>query len=348
MDKLVSVIIPAYNVQPYLCKALDSVLGQTYPNLEILVIDDGSDDGSESICDEYGRKDARITVIHQKNMGLSTARNVDLNRMTGEIVAFLDPDDAFHPDMIRRLLDAMNRNDAEIAVCGISRYHTAGRMEGERSFLRSDYQREQIFDKREAMAELTEDRIAGCVWNKLYTADLWSAMRFPDGHVYEDIHTMYRIMGNTQHIVTVPGCPVRHRIRPGSITRTRSVQNTRDWMRARKQTEDYIQENTPKVFSAQMLTTVQNQTLRGMIVFYMGLKTVDRGYAKALREEIMDRAGKDNGTAWDVRTRAACQMLRLCPWTIPLTLPVYRFFRQLYLGITGQQVLCLFARMKKE
>ena len=127
MEPLVSVIIPVYNVRPYLREALESVLGQTYRNLEILIINDGSNDGSEAVCDEYEKKDPRITVVHQENKGLSTARNVGLNRRTGDYVAFLDPDDAFHPDMIWILMGALRRNGAKIAVCGIISSRTEGK-----------------------------------------------------------------------------------------------------------------------------------------------------------------------------------------------------------------------------
>ena len=104
MEPLVSVIIPVYNVAPYLREALDSVIHQTYHSLQILIIDDGSTDGSASICDEY-LSDPRVIVIHQDNRGLSNARNVGLDLMTGEYTAFLDSDDAYHPTFIENLVD---------------------------------------------------------------------------------------------------------------------------------------------------------------------------------------------------------------------------------------------------
>ncbi len=96
MDPLVSVIVPVYNVLPYLQEALDSLIGQTYRELEIILIDDGSTDGSGDVCDEYAERDQRINVIHQENKGLSAARNVGLDEANGDYIAFLDPDDAFH------------------------------------------------------------------------------------------------------------------------------------------------------------------------------------------------------------------------------------------------------------
>lgn len=96
-------------VSPYLPEALDSVIHQTYKNLEIIIIDDGSTDGSGRICDEYAGKDCRIRLIHQENKGLSAARNAGLNIMTGDVIAFLDSDDAYHPEYIEIMLAAMNR-----------------------------------------------------------------------------------------------------------------------------------------------------------------------------------------------------------------------------------------------
>ena len=116
MNPLVSVIIPVYNVSPYLRESLDSVISQTYTNLEIIAVDDGSTDDSGRICDEYAEKDTRIKVIHQANRGLSAARNAGLNAMTGEYVAFLDSDDALYPEMVECMVKGMEKNAADIAV----------------------------------------------------------------------------------------------------------------------------------------------------------------------------------------------------------------------------------------
>lgn len=106
MMPLVSVVVPVFDVLPYLWEAMDSVARQTYRNLEILVVDDGSTDGSGEVCDEY-RKDPRVRVIHQTHQGLGAARNAALDRMTGKVVSFLDSDDALFPDAIQTLLSSM-------------------------------------------------------------------------------------------------------------------------------------------------------------------------------------------------------------------------------------------------
>lgn len=116
-EPLVSVIVPVFNVKPYLNEALDSVINQTYKNLEIILVDDGSTDGSGEICDEYSAHDKRFVVIHQENKGLSCARNTGLDLMKGELVAFIDSDDAYCPEFIRTMVDAMNHEKADVVMC---------------------------------------------------------------------------------------------------------------------------------------------------------------------------------------------------------------------------------------
>ena len=127
---LVSIIVPVYNVAPYLREALDSIVNQTYKDLEILIIDDGSTDGSSAICEEYASKDPRIRLIHQSNKGLSGARNTGLEHATGDYVAFIDSDDSVSPVFIESLVNAMTSSSASIAVCKFSIINTSGSMTG--------------------------------------------------------------------------------------------------------------------------------------------------------------------------------------------------------------------------
>ena len=125
---LVSVIIPVYNVKPYICESLESVINQTYQNLEIIVVDDGSTDGSGEICNYYKHKDSRICVIHQENRGLSEARNTGLDTMHGEAVAFLDSDDALLPNMIEIMVQNMISTESDIVACGFFISQTVERL----------------------------------------------------------------------------------------------------------------------------------------------------------------------------------------------------------------------------
>ena len=118
MFPLVSVIIPVYNVKHYIRECIDSVIHQTYSNLDIILIDDGSVDGSDSMCDYYKLKDKRIRVIHQENHGLSAARNAGLDVMLGDFVSFLDSDDSFFPDMIQKMVSGIVKTNSDIIACG--------------------------------------------------------------------------------------------------------------------------------------------------------------------------------------------------------------------------------------
>ena len=123
---MISVIVPVYNVEKYLRQCLDSVLAQTYRELEIILVDDGSTDGSGAICDEYATRDSRIKVVHQQNGGLSSARNAGLDLATGEYVAFVDSDDYIHETMLELLYQALVENNADTVICNFERVDEKG------------------------------------------------------------------------------------------------------------------------------------------------------------------------------------------------------------------------------
>ena len=116
---LISVIVPVYNVEPYIRRCIDSILSQTFTDFELILVDDGSPDNCPAICDEYAKKDSRVHVIHQENRGLSAARNAGLDRMTGEYVTFVDPDDFVHPQYIEFLYQAVIDTGLRIAICDL-------------------------------------------------------------------------------------------------------------------------------------------------------------------------------------------------------------------------------------
>lgn len=183
--KLLSVIIPVYNVRQYLKKCLDSVINQTYTNLEIIVIDDGSNDGSGDLCDAFLQKDDRIRVVHQSNQGLAVARNVGLDMANGEWIAFVDSDDWLDENMYEILINLANKYDADIASCSVN---------------------ECVYGSREKIQDITEDHVSiyTCseiikgllsqenvrfeVWNKVWKRRLISDVRFVPRQVSEDIH----------------------------------------------------------------------------------------------------------------------------------------------------------------
>ena len=172
----ISVIIPVYNCEKYLRDCLESVIKQSYKELEIILIDDGSTDSSGSICDYYAEMDSRVQVIHQKNKGVSASRNAGMLRMSGELVSFIDADDTLDLDMYEFLYSLMETYDADIVHCGYR--HVVG------DEIRLVHDSHQIIEqnKEEALKCLIGAKLfVGSLWNKLYKAELFKEIRLPIG-----------------------------------------------------------------------------------------------------------------------------------------------------------------------
>ena len=185
MEPLISVIIPVYNVESFLEKCIDSVINQSYKNLQIILIDDGSTDHSGDICDRYKNIDKRILVIHQKNQGLSVARNTGLNYSKGDWIAFLDSDDWLESDAYEVLYDIADKHQADISSC-LSRncYYGAEKPVASDSCNIFEYN-----DINSIVREIRKkERLRVEVWNKLWKRELLEGIRFIPGQVSEDIH----------------------------------------------------------------------------------------------------------------------------------------------------------------
>ena len=322
---LVSVIIPVYNVAPYLREALDSVVHQTYSNLEILIVDDGSTDGSGEICEEY-RSDDRVQVIHQENRGLSAARNTGLDRAAGEYIAFLDSDDAWRPDFIEKMLEAMeNMENVDITAC---RYEIHQRR------LDSTWKKIEptaakgFYGREKALRALADGTINVSVWNKLYRRELWKKTRFPEGHNYEDIDTTYRIFDICKHVYFLDHPLYLHRRRPGSITNIATKKNLEDRNLAYEHLEAYIESNIPEIFSEKHLKKVRQTRLHGLIVFFV------KGYIGA--GEIRTAIDGLNLKDYSFRYKAALWILRFCPGVLMILYPVFRPLRLLARKVFGR------------
>lgn len=181
--KLISVIVPAYNVDKYISRCLKSILGQTYTNLEILVVDDGSTDNTPAIIDDFASKDSRIKVIHQKNAGLSGARNSALKIASGDYIGYVDGDDYIEPTMYEEMINSCESTGAEMAI---TEYKEIGGNEG-RPYSGNTY----VLPKEEALNTFICDdkpyRIYHSVWSRLYRRDIVSELTFPVGRNTEDI-----------------------------------------------------------------------------------------------------------------------------------------------------------------
>lgn len=188
MDKLISVIVPIYNVENYLVKCIESIINQTYSNLEIILVDDGSHDNCHIICDKYAKKDRRIKVIHKKNGGLSDARNAGLDIATGEYISFIDSDDYISLYFYEKLEKVMEISDSDIVECDVLKFEINDEI---REFSNKDLEFD-VFDNKDAMKSLIlNNRLSTIACNKLYKKEITSGLKFKVGKTNEDDFYMY-------------------------------------------------------------------------------------------------------------------------------------------------------------
>ena len=222
-EPLISVIIPVYGVEQYLNHCVESVTAQTYRNLEIILVDDGSKDRCPAMCDEWASKDPRIHVVHKANGGLSSARNAGLDVVTGELVAFVDSDDWIEPTMLETMLGWMRKHTAvDVVMCGTEKDYEDGRKEHIDGQLP-----EREFNSDEALHDFLHhrNRMASAVWNKLFKAVFFtgtSHIRFPEGLNNEDYYVLAQVYRTMRGILFNPKALYHYRIRPdhGRIERS--------------------------------------------------------------------------------------------------------------------------------
>lgn len=243
MNDLISVIVPVYNVEKYLGQCLDSLVQQSYKALEILVIDDGSTDGSAEICDQYAAADERIQVFHTSNRGLSAARNLGLEHATGQYYAFLDSDDYIEPDLYERLYTALLSSGSDFSACGYFEE------DNNRVLKTKIFPCKTAYSPGECLEQYVSSKqgnVGPMVWNKLYQAELFDALRFPEHHNYEDIWAFPRILDRCKKIQLVPEALYHHRMNRESISHNWTYRNFMDSYKSRKALAEYIRKKYPE------------------------------------------------------------------------------------------------------
>lgn len=330
---LVSVIVPVYNVKSFLAEALESALAQTYKNIEIIVIDDGSTDGSGELCDEYAKKDGRIRVIHQQNRGLSGARNAGLHLVKGEAIAFLDSDDAYHPDFVSAMLGAMLREKTDIVICRYTLHETAWKMleNGEDKGVPETPM--GFYPRDEALRALADRKINSFVWNKLYRRELWNGVRFTEGRVYEDIDITYKLLATCRDAFILDRALYLYRKRPGSITAAVSWKSHRDLLTAQAALAAFMRANTPGVFNAEQMGSRQRYLIGRMTGLYLRNASKTETEITAPPEEIRAltvKTGQEIGTEYSpLYTKISYRLLRSCPALLRAAYSALRFARRI-------------------
>lgn len=224
---MISIIVPVYNMEPYLPQCLDSILSQTLKDWECILVDDGSTDGSGKICDDYAGQDSRFKVVHTENGGLSAARNKGLEIARSEFIGFVDSDDYIHPEMYENLYQLITKYDADVAQTGCSYiFKTYNR---QKKFVNDI----EILDQKETAFQLIESKkIANYVCTKLFRRCVISSP-FPKGIVFEDMYVMSEWTKNIHKFIISPTVHYFYRKRKSSISHTVNSQNQNSYIKSR-------------------------------------------------------------------------------------------------------------------
>lgn len=215
---MISIVVPIYNVEKYLSKCIDSILGQSYKDIEIILVDDGSPDRCPAICDEYAKKDTRLTVIHLANGGVSAARNAGIEAAKGKYIGFVDPDDWIDPEMCTQLVTAIETEHTEIAICGYDYYNENGELDTTRKY---SVRPNEIISQKEVLSRFSDmpPTIRHGVVNKLFIRDVLGYLRFPENlNSSEDVVFLSEYCSKIKRAVIVHQPLYKNTIRKGSAT----------------------------------------------------------------------------------------------------------------------------------
>lgn len=283
----ISVIIPVYNIQQHLRECLDSVLGQSYPHLQVICVDDGSTDESPAILAEYAQKDPRVQVIRQQNAGPGAARNTGLEAAKGEYVIFLDSDDWFEPDFLAKMVDTAQREGADVAICRAVEFDTnSGRELPSEWMMKKQYLPGKLAFAPQEMADHLFQFTYGMPWDKFYRRELLtsSGIRYPALKNSEDLAFVYPTLLAAKRIAVVDQVLIHHRInRMASVSNSRCGQPEAPY-EAFQIVKEYLEQH-------QLMDTYRRSFLNWAMEFLvwhisnMSQRDIQRQYLQTLRRQ---------------------------------------------------------------
>ncbi len=267
-NPLISIIVPVFNISKYLERCVNSIINQSYKNIEIILVDDGSTDGSGQICDDFKEKDHCVRVIHKINGGLSSARNAGLDIIKGECVGFVDGDDFIDIYMYETLVKAILDNDADIVQTGFRHTNENGNIKDERKFKEATY--DNLDDMFYNGFETKNIHVG--VWTKLYRSAIFRNIRFFEGYVFEDYAIMPSIFSECKKFVVIGGAFYNYCSNPQSISKSNMSFNT---VQSRLETPLYVLkciENIDKKFVGYAYRYICQSSMAG----YYKIKKTDK------------------------------------------------------------------------
>ena len=327
MDALISIIVPAYNVEPYIAKTLDSILAQTYQNIEVLVVNDGSQDGTGALIDAYAKKDTRIKGIHQENGGVTSARLRGLAEATGSYIGFVDGDDYIEPRMYHRLMDHLTTYGADISHCGYQMVFPNGRVD-------YYYNTEKLHlqEDRDGCSDLLEGAfIEPGLVNKLYRKELFTGLESwmdPSIRINEDLLMNFYLFRQAKRCVFEDVCPYHYVLRKGSAATSKfNEHKLKDPLRVQRR----LYEETKEV-------PRWNQTVERRLVYQLvGISTLGLGSQKQLIKPFRKEIRKElRQKLWKILKGNACGFkLKVMVLWAAVWPASYRGVHWLYAKITG-------------
>ena len=237
----VSIVVPIYNVEKYINRCIDSILNQTYKNLQIILVDDGSEDNCGDIIDEYAKSDSRIEIIHKQNGGLSDARNFGVERITGDFTLFVDSDDWLETNMIETMMNNMNKYNADIVQAAFYYAYDEYLLYDNRYY--SETNEPVVLNNDKLMHELViNERVKNFAWGKLYKTSIIKDIPFKKGVLFEDVFWAHHVMAKVNKYVIIHNPLYYYLQREDSIVSNYSVRNL-DILNGLKERHKFIEEN---------------------------------------------------------------------------------------------------------
>ena len=296
---MISIIVPVYNVEKYLPKCIESICRQTYTDLEIILVDDGSPDESGRICEEYAAKDKRIKVIHKQNGGLSDARNAGLDIAKGDYIQFVDSDDYIHPKMTEILYRNLTDYQADVSICN---FVVQGEEAGPASMDKDSMEQTiECFEGREVMDQLQKkNTVTVIAWNKLYKASLFENLRYEKGRLHEDEYLIHHLLDRVNVSVYTDAELYYYVQHAGSITGKVNSKRVKDAYEAYLERLAFMKQ---KEYAYMELCT-KKHILYHIFRYYRFLGKTDLELKKQMRESfkmIMEEPGMEAKLPTDLR-----------------------------------------------
>ena len=241
MNRLVSVIVPIYKVEQYLTHCVNTIVNQSYSNLEIILVDDGSPDNCGKMCDEFAEQDRRIKVIHKQNGGLSDARNAGIDIATGDYITFIDSDDYVMLDMIESLMSIIAKENVDIAQCNFIRNKNDSI--GELQHESSQSEKFTVYFETKMSAYLKDKKINTAACGKIYKGSLFYEIRFPVGRLHEDVFTTYKLIHEAESVAVTDYVGYVYRINENSITTSKFSPKKLDSVYGEIERAEFIKKN---------------------------------------------------------------------------------------------------------